>query len=542
MNHHASSRRSLPRLVSLVLGFVVVASVLGVTVVSAPAQGQKLVFASAGFEDSNRFWLVSRPDHLQYDPFLETLLDVDPKSGEYTARLAEKWSASPDFREWTFHLRKGVQFHYGYGPFTAKDVVHSHAFMLRPETTATLAPFWRGVEEIKIVNDHQVVFRMKKPATTMPYAASRAGDLRMVSKVQFDREGVEGLDRRPAGTGVYRYVARKPGLSVSYERVDNHWSGVKPAYKELEFRLAREESTRLALVLSGEAQIADMPRELQKDALKKGMKIFSSSFPVDWMTVYFGGQYYLPGDPAFKPGVPWTNKKVRQALNVAVNRKELLATVFAGKGTMTYVSGWSDKSEGYNPEWQSRFDQMYGYNPAKAKALLKEAGYGPGQLKFKMLAFTEPGESEGPQVAEALGIYYKEIGVETEIEVLDWAKVRAMFRKKEIQCCIWPNIISWRPSEEWIRTSYWSKSATHHYENEFIDKTYAALTAAVNPQERQRLARSIGDHLFEEFADIPMFWFANEVVANPKFVGQWVYPGLAAGRSTHFELIKPPAK
>jgi ABC-type transport system substrate-binding protein len=543
MEHHALSRRRVSKLFSLAVELIVAVALLAGTAGSAPAQpSQKLVFASAGFEDSNRFWMVSRPDHLQYDPFLETLLDVDPKSGEYTPRLAEKWSHSPDFREWTFQLRKGVPFHYGYGQFTAKDVVHSHALMLRPETTATLAPFWRGVEEIKAVNDHQVVFRMKKPSTTMPYAASRAGDLRMVSKAQFDKEGVEGLDRRPAGTGVYRYVGRKPGLSITYERVDNHWSGVKPAYKELEFRLAREESTRLALVLSGEAQIADMPRELQKDAIKKGMKIFSSSFPVDWMTVYFGGQYYMPGDPAFKKDVPWTNKKVRQALNVAINRKELLNTVFAGKGSLVYVSGWSEKSEGWNPEWQSQFESMYGYNPGKAKALLKEAGYGPGQIKMKIIAFTEPGESEGPQVAEALGIYYKEVGIEAEIEVLDWAKVREMFRKKTIQCCIWPNIISWRPSEEWIRTSYFSKSNTHHYENEFIDKTYAALSAAVNPQERQKLARSIGDHLFQEFADIPMFWFANEVVANPKFVGSWVYPGLAAGRSTHFELIKPPAK
>jgi ABC-type transport system substrate-binding protein len=383
---------------------------------------------------------------------------------------------------------------------------------------------------------------MKRPSTTMAYAASRAGDLRIVSKAQWDKEGLEGFDKRPAGTGSFRYVSRQPGLSVTYERVDNHWKGEKPAFKELVFRLAREEPTRLAMLLSGEAHIADLPRELQKDAIKKGMKIFSSSFAVDWMTVYLGGQYYMPGDAAFKADVPWTKKAVRQALNVAVNRKELLSTVFAGKGSMVYVTGWSEQSEGFNPEWKSRFDQLYGYNPAKAKALLKEAGYGPGQIKMKIIAFTEPGESEGPQVAEALGIYYKEVGIEAEIEVLDWAKVREMFRKKTIQCCIWPNIISWRPSEEWIRTSYFSKSNTHHYENEFLDKTYAALSAAVNPQERQKLARSIGDHLFQEFADIPMFWFANEVVANPKFVGSWVYPGLAAGRSTHFELIKPPAK
>jgi peptide/nickel transport system substrate-binding protein len=531
------------RRVFLVLGLLAaLALALGTWPMSGLAQGpklDKLVFASAGFEDSNRFWMVARPDHLQYDPFLETLLEVDPKSGEYTARLAEKWSHSADFREWTFNLRKNVQFHFGHGPLTAKDVVHSHALMARPESTATLAGFWRGVEEVKAVNDHTVVFRFKKPTTDMPYAASRAGDLRIVSKAQWDKEGQEGFDRRPAGTGSYQYVGRQPGLSITFERVDKHWSNEKPAYKQLEFRLAREESTRLALLLSGEAHVADLPRELQKDALKKGMKIYTSSFPVDWMTVYLGGQYYLPGDKDFKPDVPWTKKKVRQALNMAINRKELLQTVFAGKGTLTYVTGWSEKSEGYNPEWASRFDKMYGYDPAKAKALLKEAGYGPGQIKIKVLAFTEPGESEGPQVAEALGIYFKDIGVESEIEVLDWAKVREMFRKKAIQCCIWPNIISWRPSQEWIRTSYYSKSPNHHYENEFIDKTYNALTNAVDPKERQKLTRAIADHLFEEFADIPLFWFANEVVANPKVVGEWVYPGIGAGRSTHFGLIKP---
>jgi len=99
-------------------------------------------------------------------------------------------------------------------------------------------------------------------------------------------------------------VGRERGLSISFERVDNHWAGEKPAFKELTFRIVREEATRLAMLIAGEAHIADLPRELQKDALIKGMKIVSSSFPVDWMTVYLGGQYYLPGDPAFKPDVP----------------------------------------------------------------------------------------------------------------------------------------------------------------------------------------------------------------------------------------------
>jgi ABC-type transport system substrate-binding protein len=409
--------------------------------------------------------------------------------------------------------------------------------MLRQDATATMVGVWQAAEEVKAVDDYQVVFRMKRPMAIMPYAASRAGDLRIVSKAQWDKEGLEGFDKRPVGTGSYRYAGRKSGLSMLYERVDNHW-GEKPDFKELEIRLVPEETTRLAMLLGGEAHMVDLPRELQKEAVSRGMKIVSSSQPVDWMSIYLGGQYYLPGDPKFQANVPWTNKKVRQALNMAINRKEILATIFTGKGSLAYVSGWLPISEGWNPQWTEKFDQLYGYNPTKAKALLKEAGFPPGTLKLKLVAFVNPGESEGPQVADAMGIYLKEVGVDAEIEILDWAKVRDMFRNKAIHCCIWPNIISWRPVEDWIRVSYYSKGTGHNFENEFIEKNYLALTQSVDPAERQRLTRAIGDHLFEEFPDIPLLWFYNEVTVNPRVVADWSYPGLGGGRSTHFHLLK----
>ena len=92
---------------------------------TAPASGaqvRRLIFVSAGFNESNRFWTVDRPSHLQFDPFLETLLDLDPKTGAFIPRLAEKWHASPDLKEWTFYLRKGVPFHFGFGEFTAREI------------------------------------------------------------------------------------------------------------------------------------------------------------------------------------------------------------------------------------------------------------------------------------------------------------------------------------------------------------------------------------------------------------------------------------
>jgi ABC-type transport system substrate-binding protein len=507
---------------------------------SAAQQVKRLIFASAGFHESNRFWTISRPDHLQFEPFWETLLGLDPKSSEPIPALATKWEHSPDFKDWTFQLRKGVQFHNGYGEFTSADVVHAHSLLMRKDSTATLRPFWATVEQVRPVDRHTVVFRFKGPVmpSSMVFAFSRSGDLRMASKAQWDKEGIEGLDKRPAGTGPFMYNGRQTGLNITFKRNDKHWSGNKVDYEELEFRIAREEATRLALLLSGDVHIGDLPRELHKEALSKGLKRFQSSLPVDWVSLYLGGMYFLPGDKDFKKEVPWTNKKVRQAMNVAINREEMLKTVFAGRASLAYVSLWAPNSEGWNSKWESRFKELYAYNPAKAKQLLKEAGYAPGQVKVKLLAFTEPGESEGPAIADAVAIYWKNVGINAEVEMHDWAKIRTMFRKKAIHCCAWPNIIGWRPSDQGVRNFYVSKSNNHHYEHEFIEKTFNEVANSADAAHRAKLLQSIGDHVQEEFADIPLFWFSNEVFANAKVVGSWTYPGPAAGRSSHFELIK----
>ena len=167
-------------------------------------------------------------------------------------------------------------------------------------------------------------------------------------------KGLEGFDKRPAGTGSYRYVERKLGKSILFARVDNHWRGKKPEFPELEIRISREDATRLALLLNGEAHIVDLPRELQPDAVKKGMKILSSQLATDWLSIYMGGQFHLPGDPKFKADVPWNDKRVRQALNLAIDRKELLNTIFRGKGAPMYVSGYQPYLEGWNPAWPER--------------------------------------------------------------------------------------------------------------------------------------------------------------------------------------------
>jgi len=133
MKQNTWMRPTMSLVVSVLLVLLMGLAAMPAEAQPGEAKVQRVIFASAGFDESNRFWVLSRPNQLQNDPYLETLLDLDPKTGAFIPRLAEKWEASPDMTEWTLFLRKGVPFHYGYGEFTARDVVHSHSLMLREE-------------------------------------------------------------------------------------------------------------------------------------------------------------------------------------------------------------------------------------------------------------------------------------------------------------------------------------------------------------------------------------------------------------------------
>jgi len=120
----------------------------------------------------------------------------------------------------------------------------------------------------------------------------------------------------------------------------------------------------------------------------------------------------------------------------------------------------------------------------------------------------------------------------------DWAQIRTVYRKKQSKGFMWPNIIGWRPAAQGVRNFYFSKGNNHHYEDDFIEKTYSAVLKSTDAAKRAELMQAIGNHLQEEFVDIPLFWFRNEIFVDPKVIGSWVYPGPAAGRTSHFELIQ----
>src|SRR5256714_4785466 len=506
-----------------------------------PAKGklERLIISVAPLGwDTNYSWLQSRSGMLDKRPALEYLVGIDRNTGAYIPELAEKWEMAPDGKSWTLTLRKGVKFHDNWGEFTARDVRHSIFLISQPESVQTDGSLWRSlmgigktdaIEEaakkveqmVEIVNDHQVIIHTNMVAPELVDSLSAKNDLVMESKARWDTGGKALYNQKVVGTGPFEFVERKVSAHVLYKRVENHWRKT-PECKELEFRWVPEDVTRLATLLSGEVHISDVPRALQKDAVAKGMQVLTSQLPAIQHQWQFGGMYFATPDK-LDPTVPFVKKAVRQAMNMAVNRQAIAANLLGGRVAAHRVHGYHPKLDSdiwpgiWNPDWDTRFEELYGYDPARAKALLQQAGY-PNGFAFTTYLYTLPGLPEMVDIGQALALDWQAIGLKPQLVEIDFPRVREKFRTKTIHGAAFPTRHSLRALDT-IRLAHKAKDSTaYFYEHPFIEERLEALGKVVDPGERARLLREIGDHKFTEFAEIPLFWLIAEAAVNPKYI------------------------
>jgi ABC-type transport system substrate-binding protein len=422
--------------------------------VSVPAKLQRLRVAIAPLGwDTNYTWLQSRSGQLDKRPALEYLVGIDRETGAYIPELAEKWEMSPDGKRWTLTLRKGVKFHEDWGEFTAKDVRHAIFLISQPESVQTDAGLWRSMmgigkddsieavakkveQHVEIVDDHQVVINTIFATPELIDTISANADLGIESKARWDAGGKELYGQKVVGTGPFEFVERKISSHVLYKRVEKHWRKT-PEFAELEFRWVPEDVTRLATLISEEVHISDVPRALQGDATAKGMKIITSRLPAIMHAWYFGGLYFASPDK-LKADVPWAKKEVRQAMNMAINRQEILNRLLGGKADPLKVFGFDQRVEpkSWNPEWDQQFDNLYGYNPTKAKELLAKAGYRAG-FELTIYLYTLPGLPEIVDIGQALALDFEAVGLQPKLVEVDFPRVREQYRTKQIHGALW---------------------------------------------------------------------------------------------------------
>src|SRR5713101_6301376 len=337
---------------------------------------------------------------LMFDYLVGTTPDGQPSRD---GGLANRWENSSDYKRWTFHLRKGVKFHNG-DDVTSEDVKWSLMRAIgKRSTTGYAGPLRTLIQDIETPAPDRVVIVTKESTLIIPTYLSRSLSTEgmVLPKKYIEQVGDDVFARKPVGSGPYKFVEQVTGSHIKLAAVDNHWRIGVPKYKNMIFKLVPEETTRIALLRRGDVDVADVSRERVKELEKE-------SFPVHFRREEAILSMWWILAPEGLPA-PMKDKRVREAMNVAIDRAEIAQSIFAGKADPAAIPlglSWAFKDIGFKvtPE------MAYPYDPARAKKLLADAGVGAG-FPLDVYAFQLPGLPEGKAFAEAVSGYWEKIAI-----------------------------------------------------------------------------------------------------------------------------------
>jgi ABC-type transport system substrate-binding protein len=493
----------------------------------APRPEGTLTVAVATF--GNERWLphlyVGAED-IVLKPLWENLLSRDAK-GNLIPMLAERWEVLDGARAWKFHLRKGVRFHNG-AEFTAEDVKFSFTALAREGSANSLSTEFRQIKSIEVESPSTITVRFEKPFVTFGNRVTQGlfASVAYIHSKKYLEAGEEAAERHPVGTGPWKFVEHVRGDRIVFEAVETHWRAV-PQFKRLVFLKVPEPATRMAMLRAGGVDVIEIGGEYVDELKKVGMRTLTMpNTAAIW--VILGGQW--PGRPTYDPKVPWAQpdleraRKVRQALNLAVDKKAIFQQVLGGVGTPVGTVNYYPT----DPWISEALLKPVPYDPARAKALLTDAGY-PNGFDVTMNLTAWPGRGYLPDVGEAVATYWEKIGLKVKRRPVDRAVFAADFRARSypgVALAYAGPIIAPEPWELFFRISH-SKAAVHLLvEHPKLDAFIDRLGAEPSLAARTKIMREeMGPWLYEYMPSVAIGATHSIAGVGPK-VGDWpLIPG-----------------
>ncbi|MBT4091514.1 MAG: peptide ABC transporter [Deltaproteobacteria bacterium] len=312
--------------------------------------------------------------------------------GKIVPQVAESWNYI-DQKTIDFKIRTNIKFHDG-SSLTVDDVVFSVKRVIDPKFKSPQAGQFNTITDAKKINKNTVRLFTKVP---YPVLLAQLVKLSIVPKAYINKVGNDGLNRNPVGSGPYKFVAWKKGVSVKLEANNQYWSG-QPPFPNVEFLAIPEKSTRIAML---QTKKADLVVSLDSDIalqLKNSSTIKVLSAPTE-RVAYFRINT-LSG--------PTADLRVRKAIAYAIDRDLLVDGLKGGYSQKANVMV-ADTSFGFDPSFKS-----YAFNPEKAKVLLKEAGLGDTPINI----YTAPAVFD-QRVVEAIQQMLKDVGINAKIVGMD---------------------------------------------------------------------------------------------------------------------------
>jgi peptide/nickel transport system substrate-binding protein len=396
---------------SLLVAFAALGAMASVAVAAAPS-GRAVMAFHVTISPS---WFDPSTAPPQITPFgvLYAIHDalVRPYPGHKMGpSLAESWQESADGKTYEFKLRPGLKFHNG-DALTTEDV----KFSFERYKGASAKILQDNVASIEIVDPQVVRFHLKAPwpdfMTIYGTTASAAGIV--VPKKYLTQVGEDAFKKHPIGAGPYKFVSQKPGLEVELEANTGYWRRV-PNVKTLILKSVPEATTRAVMVKTGEADIGYVLDGPEAEAIQKDqrMQVVSSKH---------ASIFWIEFTEQWDTKSPWHDKRLRQAVNLALDRKRINEAACLGfcPPAGVIVPRVMDFALQVEPP---------PYDLQKAKQLVAEAGYPNGLDAGEFTAI--PGF---PTVAEAVVNDLNAAGIRVRLRPMERAAFYAAWQEKKLR-------------------------------------------------------------------------------------------------------------
>ena len=338
-------------------------------------------------------------NHWGKELMYDSLLEWDPKLNIRSA-LAEEWDVVNP-RTIVFTLKRGLRFHNG-KEVTAADCKYSfdqQANPPSPGSTAVLGQF-PAIDRTEVIGKYRLRMRLKTPdARVFGYLAwSRYSPIvpeGMYDQVNPGREGI--------GTGPFRLITYVPNDRLEFVRFPRFWRQPQPYLNAVNFKVLTDEQSRIAALRAGAIDGAtlspDSVRQFRGNSNFRVLSNFTAAFRELQMT-------WKPGERK-----PWHDKRVRQAVNHALNRQEIINRVYSGNGEYS-----GHVPPGFGP-WPLPVSELRNrwlkHDLARARTLMRQAGFANG-FEVTMTTFSTPLDFQ--QVAAVMRAQLDRIGIELRIE------------------------------------------------------------------------------------------------------------------------------
>ncbi len=363
----------------------------------AESRGGRLTFALGGGPDTLDPQRTSATLAFQVMKSLyDTLVEPDDH-GVLVAGLAESWAMSPDGKQWTFKLKRGVRFHNG-KTLDAQDVVATFSRILDPKTASPKRPDYSAIDRVEAVEPLTVRFTLKQAFA--PFLAALGQGWGAILPGNAIASGND-FSKAPIGTGPFKIEEWSRDSFLRLGKFDGYFIKGEPMLDGVTFRFVPETPVKTAGLLTGEFDVVDGVDPLDVPRLQKDPRV--TMIPRTNATVNV-----VAINNARKP---YTDVRVRRALWYAIDRKTVLKTAY-GAGSIP-VAEFMDVLSPYYVD----LGDPYPYDPAKAKQLLAEAGVGSGFTTD--LALPQPYATH-IKAGEHVQAMLAQVGIQAKIRVVEF--------------------------------------------------------------------------------------------------------------------------